>query len=146
MASELFDGDIIRQCLAKGLGFSKEDRMENARRIAYVANVLARHGVLVIVAAISPYQESRNKIRKEVKNYIEIFVDCQLEVCESRDVKGMYKKARAGEIQHFTGVSAPYEVPTNPDLILKTSEESQTDSLFRIIKLLNSNGHVLNSA
>ena len=146
VASELFDGDIVRQFLAKGLGFSKEDRMENVRRIAYVADLLARHGILSIVAAISPYQESRNEIRKEVKSYIEIFVDCPLEVCESRDVKGMYKKARAGEIQHFTGVSDPYEMPTNPDLILKTSEESQTDSLFRVLKFLTKNGYVLNSA
>ena len=101
--SEIFDGDIVRQRLAKGLGFSKEDRMENVRRIAYVAHLLARHGVVAIVAAISPYQEARDEIRKEFENYVEVFVDCPLEVCQARDVKGMYKKARDGRIQHFTG-------------------------------------------
>ena len=144
MASEVFDGDIVRQRLTKGLGFSKEDRMENVRRTAFVANLLARHGVLAIVAMILPYQESRDEIRKEVENYIEVFVDCPLEVCESRDVKGMYRKARVGEIKHFTGVSDPYEVPINPDLILKTSEESQADSLSRVLKFLAENGYVLN--
>lgn len=143
--SELFDGDIFRQYLTKGLNFSKEDRMENAQRIAYVANILARHGILVIVAAILPYQELRNIIRKEVKNYIEVFTDCPLEVCEARDKKGMYKKARIGKIQHFTGVSDPYEVPTNPDLILKTSEESESHSLLRIMKFLTKNGYISNS-
>ena len=145
MASEVFDGDIVRQRLTKGLGFSKEDRMENVRRTAFVANLLARHGVLAIVAMILPYQESRDEIRKEVENYLEVFVDCPLEVCESRDVKGMYRKARVGEIKHFTGVSDPYEVPINPDLILKTSEESQADSLSRVLKFLAENGYVLHA-
>ena len=140
--SEMFDGDIVRQRLTKGLGFSKEDRMENVLRISFVANLLARHGIVAIVAAISPYQEARDKIRKEVKNYVEIFVDCPLEVCQARDVKGMYKKAQAGEIQHFTGVSDPYEVPTVPDLVLKTSEESQTESLTRILNFLEKAGHI----
>jgi adenylylsulfate kinase len=138
--SEIFDGDIVRQRLAKGLGFSKEDRMENVRRIAYVAHLLARHGVVAIVAAISPYQEARDEIRKEFENYVEVFVDCPLEVCQARDVKGMYKKARAGEIQHFTGVSDPYEVPTSPDLVLKTSLEPQAESLSKILSFLSERG------
>jgi len=140
--SEIFDGDIVRQRLTKGLGFSKEDRMENVRRIAFVAHLLARHGVISIVAAISPYQEARDEIRKEVDNYVEVFVDCPLDVCQTRDVKGMYKKAQEGNIQHFTGVSDPYEVPTRPDLIVKTSLENQTESLSRILGFLTEKGHV----
>ena len=143
--SEVFDGDIVRQRLTKGLGFSKEDRMENVRRIAFVAQLLSKHGVVAIVAAISPYQEARDEIRKEVENYVEIFVDCPLEVCQARDVKGMYKKAREGEIQHFTGVSDPYEVPADPELIVNTSLESQEDSLSYILKYLSQNGHVTGS-
>jgi len=131
--SEIFDGDIVRQRLTEGLGFSNEDRLENVRRIAFVAHLLARHGVVSIVAAISPYQEARDEIRKEIENYVEIFVDCPLDVCQSRDVKGMYKKAQKGEIQHFTGVSDPYEVPRSPDLVVRTSLESQGESLSRIL-------------
>ncbi|MDT7044200.1 adenylyl-sulfate kinase [Candidatus Nitronereus thalassa] len=134
--SEIFDGDIVRQRLTKGLGFSKEDRIENVQRIAFVANLLARHGVMAIVAAISPYQEARDQIRKEFQTYIEIFVDCPLEVCQACDVKGMYQKARDGHIQHFTGVSDPYEIPTSPDLVLKTAHETQSESLSRILKLV----------
>ena len=140
--SEIFDGDIVRQRLTKGLGFSKEDRLENVRRIAFVAHLLARHGVISIVAAISPYQEARDEIRKEIENYVEIFVDCPVEVCQTRDVKGMYKKAHDGEIQHFTGVSDPYEVPTNPDLILKTFLEPQAESLSRILSFVSEKGLV----
>ena len=114
--------------------------MENVLRIAYVAHLLARHGVVAIVAAISPYQEARDEIRKEFENYIEIFVDCSLEVCEARDVKGMYKKAREGHIQHFTGVSDPYEIPTTPDLVVKTSLESQAESLSRILAFASEKG------
>jgi len=140
--SEIFDGDIVRQRLTKGLGFSKKDRLENVRRIAFVAHLLARHGIVSIVAAISPYQEARDEIRKEIENYVEIFVDCPLDVCQSRDVKGMYKKARDGEIQHFTGVSDPYEVPSKPDLVLKTSIEPQAKSLIRILNFLKEAGHI----
>ncbi len=145
VSSEIFDGDIVRQRLTKGLGFSKKDRLENVRRIAFVAHLLARYGVISIVAAISPYQEARAEIRKEFETYIEIFVDCPLEVCQERDVKGMYKKARDGEIQHFTGVSDPYEIPTHPDLVLKTSLEPQTESLARILSFLAENGHITRS-
>ncbi len=143
--SEIFDGDLVRQRLTKGLGFSKEDRLENVRRIAFVAHLLARHGVIALVAAISPYQEARDEIRKEIENYVEIFVDCPVEVCQARDVKGMYKKARVGEIQHFTGVSDPYEIPTNPDVVLKTSLEPQAESLSRIFSFLTEKGHVSHS-
>lgn len=138
--SEIFDGDKVRQRLRKGLGFSKGDRLENVRRIAFVAHLLARHGVVSIVAAISPYQQARDEIRREIECYVEIFVDCPVEVCQTRDVKGMYKKARDGEIQHFTGVSDPYEVPTNPDLTLKTSHESQSESLSRILSFASEKG------
>ncbi len=140
--SELFDGDIVRQHLTKGLGFSKEDRIENVRRIAYVAHLLSKNGVVSIVAAISPYQEARDEIRKELERYVEIFVDCPVEVCQARDVKGMYKKAREGRIPHFTGVSDPYEVPIAPDLVVHTSVEPQQESLARIIKFLAQEGHV----
>ena len=133
---ELFDGDIVRRRLTKGLGFSKEDRIENLRRIAYVAMLLSRNGVGCIAAAISPFKSVRKEIREEIPNYIEVFVDCPVEVCIERDVKGMYKKALAGEIQNFTGVSDPYEPPTNPDLTIHTNQESAESSLARIVDYL----------
>lgn len=133
---EIFDGDVVRRRLTKELGFSKEDRIENIRRIAYVAMLLSRNGVGCIAAVISPYEAIRKEIRQEVPNYIEVFVDCPLEVCIERDVKGMYQKAQTGEIQNFTGVSAPYQPPTKPDLIIQTALESPEDSLSHIADYL----------
>jgi len=108
---ELLDGDEIRERLSKGLGFSRQDRDENIRRISFVARLLAQHGVVAIVAAISPYRATRREARAEIENFVEVFVDCHLEECVRRDVKGLYKKALNGQIPQFTGISDPYEEP-----------------------------------
>ena len=106
-AIEVLDGDIVRTNRTKGLGFSKEDRDENIRRIGFVSNLLTRHGVIVLVSAISPYREIREEVRGKIGNFVEVFVNAPLSVCEERDVKGLYKSARAGEIQSFTGIDDP---------------------------------------
>jgi adenylylsulfate kinase len=111
---ELLDGDIIRENLSKGLTFSKEDRDINIRRIGFVANLLTRNGVIVLVSAISPYRAVREEVRSLIGDFLEVYVSAPLEVCESRDVKGLYKRARAGEMQGFTGIDDPYEPPLNP--------------------------------
>src|SRR5437763_915381 len=121
---ELLDGDEVRQNLSSGLGFSKTDRDANIRRIAFVAKLLSRNGVVAITAAISPYREIRDEARAEIKNFVEVFVDCPLEVCEERDIKGLYARARAGEITQFTGISDPYEPPLNPEVTVHTERES----------------------
>src|SRR5438270_7145111 len=121
---ELLDGDEVRKNLSSGLGFSKADRDANIRRIAYVAKLLSRNGVVAITAAISPYREIRDEARRDIGNFVEIFVQCPLEVCEQRDVKGLYKKARTGEIKQFTGISDPYEPPLNPEIHLHTDREN----------------------
>lgn len=120
---ELLDGDEIRTNLCRGLGFSREDRDENVRRIGYVAALLARHGVIVLVAAIAPYRAVREEIRRLCGPYIEVYVNASLSVCESRDVKGLYRKARSGEVANFTGISDPYEAPLNPDVECRTGVE-----------------------
>ncbi len=125
---ELLDGDIVRQNLTKGLGFSREDRDENIRRIGFVCHLLTRNGVVAISAAISPYRLVREHVRRLIGSFLEIHVNCPLEVCIQRDVKGMYKKALAGELPHFTGVSDPYEEPLNPDLVLFTDRETPQES------------------
>lgn len=139
---EILDGDEVRENLSRGLGFSKEDRDINVRRIAYVARLLTRHGAAVITAAISPYRETRDWARSQIGNFIEVYIDCPLEVCADRDVKGLYKKAFAGEIKHFTGVSDPYEPPTNPELVLKTHQETPAESAAKIIQFLEEQGYI----
>lgn len=133
---EILDGDIVRENLSKGLGFSKEDRDTNIRRIAFVAHLLQRNGVFVLTAAISPYREIRDEARAMVKDFVEVFADAPLDVCESRDVKGLYAKARAGEIKGFTGVDDPYEAPLNPEVVCKTGEESVDESTQKVIDKL----------
>src|ERR687888_531980 len=121
---EVFDGDVVRTHLSKGLGFSKEDRDENIRRIGFVCNLLSRHGVFAIAAAISPYREVRDEVRLAAGGkFLEVFVDCPLEECARRDVKGLYAKALAGEIKNFTGVSDPYEAPESPEITIHTDDE-----------------------
>ncbi len=132
----VLDGDEIRQRLSKDLGFSKEGRDENIRRIAYVAKLLTRIGGIAIVAAISPYRESRDRARMEIGDFVEVFVDCPLPVCMQRDVKGLYLKANRGEIQNFTGISDPYEPPADPDIIVRTDQESPEASLKKILAKL----------
>jgi adenylylsulfate kinase len=139
---EVLDGDIVRTNLSRGLGFSREDRITNVLRIGFVANLLTRNGVGVVVSAISPYKESRDQVRRRIIDFIEVFVDAPLEVCAERDVKGLYKKAYSGEIPQFTGVSDPYEAPAAPELTLKTDEESPQESARRVIERLEFLGYL----
>lgn len=139
---EVLDGDVVRTNLSKGLGFSKEDRDTNVRRIGFVANLLARNGACAITAAISPYEEVRNECRAMVDanraEFVEVFVEAPLEVVEERDTKGLYKKARAGEIKNFTGVSDPYEAPTKAEVVVHTGNESIEESVAKILAYLES--------
>ena len=138
---EVLDGDEIRENLSKGLGFSKEDRDTNIRRIGFVANLLARNGCCAITAAISPYTAVRDECRAMCEaTFVEIFVDAPLEVVEERDTKGLYAKARSGEIKNFTGVSDPYEAPENAEIVVKTGEESIEESANRILAWLQEKG------
>lgn len=134
--TETLDGDVVRKNLSKGLGFSKEDRDENIRRIGFVAHLLTRNDIIVLVAAISPYRNMREEVRKRIGNFVEIFVNAPLEVCEKRDVKGLYEKARAGQIQSFTGVNDPYEFPLEPEVECCTDRESPEHSVSKIINKL----------
>lgn len=141
---EILDGDEVRMHLSKGLGFTREDRDINVRRIGFVARLLAKHGVFVITAAISPYADTRNEMRQLAKAeglaFLEVFVNPTLEALITRDVKGLYKRALAGEIPHFTGVNDPYEPPTHPDLEIKTDREPVAKSVDSILALLESRG------
>ena len=137
---ELLDGDEIREHLSKGLGFSKADRDINIRRIGWVASVLARNGVVSVTAAISPYREVRDEIRTSITNFIEIHVATSLEDCETRDVKGLYAKARTGEIPEFTGVSDPYEPPLHPEITLETAGHTPEESAAEVVTWLEGHG------
>ena len=140
---EVLDGDIVRTNLSKGLGFSREDRDTNILRIGFVAELLTRNGVGVIVSAISPFKEARDQVRRNIEeDFIEVYVDAPLEVCAERDVKGLYKKAFAGEIAQFTGVSDPYEPPAAPELHIKTDEEEPRESARRVILKLDELGYL----
>ena len=143
---EILDGDEVRTNLSKGLGFSKEDRDTNIRRIGYVARLLARNGAGVIAAAISPYREVRAEVRQSIESdgaaFIEVFVKCPLDVLVERDVKGLYKRALAGEIKEFTGVSDPYEAPVDPDVTVETDSETVEVSIRKIIQELARRGFV----
>lgn len=129
---ELLDGDVVRTHLSKGLGFSKEDRDANIRRIGFVCELLSRNGVIAIAAAISPYRAVRDELHNRIPDFFEIFVHCPLDVLIERDVKGLYKRALAGEIEHFTGVSDPYEPPVDPEIVIDSSQESPDESVERI--------------
>ena len=139
---EILDGDIVRTHLSKGLGFSREDRDTNIKRIAFVCGLLTRHGVVCISAAISPYREAREWARQEIGNFVEVYVKCPIEVCRERDVKGLYKLVDEGKITGFTGVDDPYEEPQHPDLVLETDTETIEESLGRIMAMLASLGYV----
>jgi adenylylsulfate kinase len=133
---EILDGDVVRENLSKGLGFSKEDRDINIRRIAFVAHLLQRNGVFVITAAISPYAAIREEARAMAKDFIEVYVNAPLDVCEERDTKGLYKKARAGEIKQFTGIDDPYEPPAGPEVECLTAEETPQESAQKVLDKL----------
>lgn len=139
---EILDGDEVREFLSKGLGFSKEDRDTNIMRIGYVAGLLARNGVIAITAAISPYRETRDAVRARWGPFVEVFVRCPLEECIRRDVKGLYRKALAGEIANFTGVSDPYEEPLAPELVVETQRETPAESAARILERLAELGYL----
>jgi adenylylsulfate kinase len=129
---EVLDGDVVRTNLTKGLGFSKADRDENIRRIGFVANLLTRHGVIVLVSAISPYREIREEVKQKIGNFVEVFVNAPLNVCEERDVKGLYQQARKGEIKGFTGIDDPYEAPLNPEVECRTDLEELEESMAKV--------------
>jgi adenylylsulfate kinase len=134
---EVLDGDVVRENLSKGLGFSKEDRDTNIRRIAFVADLLSKHGTPVITAAISPYREIRDEARALMNGrFVEVYIATSLEECEARDVKGLYAKARSGEIPEFTGVSDPYEAPENPELRIETADRTPEESAREILAFL----------
>ena len=139
---EILDGDEVRTNLSKGLGFSKEDRDTNITRIGYVCKLLTRNGVVAISAAISPYREVRDYNRAQIGNFIEIYVVCSIEALTCRDVKGLYKKALAGEVKHFTGISDPYEPPLHPELTVDTERQSETESVKTIIGYLERAGWI----
>ncbi len=139
---ELLDGDVVRTNLSKGLGFSREDRDLNIKRIGFVAHLLTRNDVLAIASAISPYRETRDYNRRLIGNFVEVYVKCSIEECEKRDVKGLFKKARAGEITGFTGVDDPYEEPLRPEVVCETEKESPEGSADRVIRKLEELGYL----
>jgi adenylylsulfate kinase len=134
----ILDGDKIRDGLCKDLGFSEEDRTENIRRVGEVANLMRDSGLIVLSAFISPFEKDRQVVRQTIgaENLVRIFVDCPLEICEQRDVKGLYKKARTGEIKKFTGISSPFEIPEESELILKTAENSIEELIGMILEFI----------
>ena len=139
---EILDGDEVRTNLSKGLGFSKEDRDTNIKRIGYVCKLLTRNGVVAISAAISPYREVRDYNRQQIGHFIEIYVECSIEELTRRDVKGLYKKALAGEIQNFTGVSDPYEAPLSPEIVVNSGTEGKDESCKKILHYLETHGWI----
>jgi adenylylsulfate kinase len=139
---ETLDGDVVRTHLSKGLGFSREDRDTNIKRIAFVCNLLTRNGVVSIAAAISPYREAREWARNEIGHFVEVYVKCPLEVCRQRDVKGLYKQVEEGKLKGFTGVDDPYEEPEHPELVIETDKETVDASVKRILTRLVEMGYL----
>ncbi len=139
---EILDGDIVRTHLSKGLGFSREDRDTNIKRIAFVASLLTRNGVVCISAAIAPYREAREWARREVGDFVEVYVKCPIEVCRQRDVKGLYKLVDEGKIKNFTGVDDPYEEPDHPDVVVESDKETPNESVTRIFTKLIELGYL----
>jgi len=134
---ERLDGDTVRQGLTSDLGFTKEDRDENIKRVTFVSKLLTRNGVIILATFVSPYRERRKKTREEIGDFIEVYTRCPIEVCIARDVKGMFKKALAGEISNFTGIDDPYEEPDNPELIVDTDKKSIDESVQKVLNKLN---------
>jgi adenylylsulfate kinase len=142
---ERLDGDIIRKSpISRDLGFSKEDRRKNLERVAFISKLLSRNGVIVLATFVSPYEEIRNDIKEIIgpERFLLVYVKCPVEVCIQRDVKGMYKKALAGEIKDFTGVDDPFEEPANPDLVVETDKETLEESVEKVMTLLRDRGYV----
>ena len=143
---EILDGDEVRTNLSKGLGFSKEDRDTNIKRIGYVCKLLTRNGVIAISAAISPYRDVRDYNREQIGNFVEVYVECSIEELTRRDVKGLYKKALAGEIKNFTGISDPYEAPLKPEVTVNSGTQSVQESMKAILQYLEQQGWVAKTA
>ncbi len=143
---EVLDGDVVRQNLSKGLGFSKEDRDINIRRIGFVCHLLTRNDAIAIAAAISPYKAIRDEQRSIIKRFVEVYMKCPLETLKQRDVKGLYEKAEKGEVKNFTGVSDPYEPPENPEVICETDKETPEQSAAKILKTLEMLGYIPHSS
>ncbi len=139
---EILDGDIVRTHLSKGLGFSREDRDTNIKRIAFVAGLLTRNGIVCISAAIAPYREAREWARREIEDFVEVYVKCPIEVCRQRDVKGLYKLVDEGRIKNFTGVDDPYEEPDHPEVVVETGSETPTESVTHIFTKLVELGYL----
>lgn len=139
---EVLDGDEIRTHLSQGLGYNKEDRDTNIRRIGFVANILSRNGIVVFVAVISPYRNIRNEVRSMTENFVEVYVNAPLHICEMRDVKGMYAKARLGKIKNFTGIDDPYEEPISPEIVCHTAKETVEESTDKVISELERLGYI----
>lgn len=137
---EVLDGDVVRTYLSKGLGFSKEDRDENIRRIGFVCELLSRNGVIAIAAAISPYRAAREQVRGRIPNFLEVYLECPVEVLVQRDSKGLYKAALSGEIAHFTGISDPYEPPLAAEVVIHSAEETPEQGLEKIWATLKDRG------
>jgi adenylylsulfate kinase len=137
---EVLDGDIVRENLSKGLTFNQEDRDINIRRIGFVSHLLTRNGVIVLVSAISPYRAVRDEVRQQIGDFVEVYVSAPLEVCEQRDVKGLYQRARSGEIKGFTGIDDPYEAPLNPEVNCQTHQETLQESMDKVIEALEKAG------
>jgi len=142
LKAERLDGDVIRKHLWKELGFSKEDRDENIRRAAFLSGLFTRNGIMVLTSFISPYKELRDYARKEIGDFVEIYVKCPVDVCIQRDTRGMYKKALAGEIKNFTGVSDPYEEPVNPELVIESDKESLEESVAEVVDKIKELGYL----
>jgi len=139
---EILDGDIVRTHLSKGLGFSHEDRDENIKRVGFVCQLLTRNGVPNIASVISPYRAARDYNRQKIKNFVEVYTACPIEVCEKRDVKGLYKKAQAGELKGFTGVDDPYEAPEHPEVVCHTDKETIEQSVEKVFSKLRELGYL----
>jgi adenylylsulfate kinase len=144
MKVERLDGDIVRKSLTRDLGFSEEDRNMNIERVTFVAKLLTRNGVAVLASFVSPYNKIRDYSRKEIGDYILVYVKCSLQECEKRDVKGMYAKARAGEIKDFTGINHPFEEPNKADIIVETDKQTVEESKEIILKTLDKLGYMTN--
>ncbi len=141
-AAELLDGAEVRESLSRGLGFSREDREENVRRIGFVAKLLSRNGVIAICAAVSPYRATRDEVRRNSPCFVEVHVDCPVDVAEARDKDGMYARARRGELHDFTGVNGPYEPPVAPEVKISSATESVDEGAWRVLRTLEMLGIV----
>ena len=137
---EILDGDVVRTNLCRDLGFSKVDRQQNIRRIGFVCELLSRNGVIAVAAVISPYRAGRDEVRARIPGFVEIYMQCPMQVLVDRDVKGLYKKALSGEIEHFTGISDPYEPPLAPEVIIDSSRETIADSIEKVLRVLEDRG------